>query len=487
MGHNPNFVNPMHINPFTIDPNLIGERGQETKTTGGSIINEVPQHTPSDISSNAPPNKLEISKMNKKQDADITEPKKASQRLKQMLSDVNQSPQLTNDTYKNTQNPSGCNGMNKYSTNKAFNNAGGLPPVLRANSLANQQNNEYFMDVPLEEDDEIKYVSDHRGFTLMQDKDTLKDLGNFTVKALNIVKEVDGSCINSFIEIKIVVENSEVFEDRISPKDLQKDVWISELTNCRAYLSPNTASPYKHIRTHISQAVTNGLIAKNITNRSKLPRHSQKEVKALSKEEQDLFINAAEGERLKTLFQFALGSGMRIGEILVLKWSNIDIENGIVFVKEQIQRIKTPNDDTKTKLVVCDVKSKSGNRSVPIPDSITTILMQHKLNQDIEKAKAGEAYLDNDIVFCNEIGGYYEQRNILRTFYRIRNRASLEGFNVHSLRHTYATRLLENGVNAKIAQALLGHSTIAQTLNTYTHVLPETKKEAVQAINDIFL
>lgn len=236
----------------------------------------------------------------------------------------------------------------------------------------------------------------------------------------------------------------------------------------------------------LEQAVTNGLMVKNVADKIKLPRQAQKQVKALSKDEQAIFIEAAEGERLKFLFQFALGTGLRVGELCGLRWNNADIKKGIIQVKEQVQRVKNPHGDTATMMIVCDVKTKSGNRSIPLPDSLLALLKQHKINQLQERLQAGAIWTDNNIVFANEIGGYLEQRNVARAFHRVQERAGLKGFNVHSLRHTYATRLLESGISPKVAQELMGHSTIAQTLDTYSHVLPETKQEAVQALNGLF-
>lgn len=123
-------------------------------------------------------------------------------------------------------------------------------------------------------------------------------------------------------------------------------------------------------------------------------------------------------------------------------------------------------------------KTERAKRLIPLPDSILPLLKKHKRQQQREKALAGGYYQNNNLVFCTQVGTYVTPRNFTRSFYRLTEKAGIPKANVHSLRHTFATRMLELGENARVVQELLGHKNITQTLNTYTHVLEDTKKSA---------
>lgn len=110
-------------------------------------------------------------------------------------------------------------------------------------------------------------------------------------------------------------------------------------------------------------------------------------------------------------------------------------------------------------------------------------LTDHKRRQSEEKLHAGEAYEDNNLVFCNELGKIIDSRNLTKSYKRAILKANIPYRKFHSLRHTYATRLFENRVSLKTIQALLGHSKIEITANIYTHVLPEQKINAVEVLN----
>ncbi len=127
--------------------------------------------------------------------------------------------------------------------------------------------------------------------------------------------------------------------------------------------------------------------------------------------------------------------------------------------------------------------------TVPLPEASVTLLKIHKSAQDAEKKKRleeGKPYFDNGYVFSSYKGTPTENRNAMRAFHRILKKAGIPKSNIHSLRHTYASRLLEHGANLRLIADLLGHHEISTCLNTYTHVLPKQKKEAVQVLNQIF-
>lgn len=153
-------------------------------------------------------------------------------------------------------------------------------------------------------------------------------------------------------------------------------------------------------------------------------------------------------------------------------------------VRENFQRIKTPNGQNKTELVVGQPKTSAGRRTIPIPQFLVDELTKYEEKLKKDKQEWGEAYIDMDIVFCTENGNYCEPRNLSRAFYNIRDKAGISPVNLHGLRHTFATMLFERGIPAKTVSVLLGHKDINVTLNIYSHVFPEIKSEAIEVLPD---
>ena len=226
------------------------------------------------------------------------------------------------------------------------------------------------------------------------------------------------------------------------------------------------------------------MISVNPTKDVAIPRTMEKERRVVTLEEQKAFIKALEGDRLQAAFLLDISTGMRLGELLALTWDDVNLNQKYLIVRRTLARIKNRySKDEKYKLVPQEPKTEKAKRLIPLPDSIIPVLIQHKEQQEKEKAEAGDLYEDRNIVFSTDTGRYVHPRNFMRSFYRIVEKAGIPRANVHSLRHTFATRMLELGESAKVVQELLGHKNITQTLNTYTHVLEDTKKAAMSKMN----
>jgi len=236
----------------------------------------------------------------------------------------------------------------------------------------------------------------------------------------------------------------------------------------------------------LKQAVWNGLINKNITEQVVLPRDEYKEMRVLTKEEQDKLIATVMSDRMGNAIIFSLFTGVRRGELLSLKWEDIDMEKRLVFVKRTVNRVKNYGEgEGKTMLVISDAKTPKSRRTIPIVETLFNLLLQHKKIQDEEKALAGELYEDNDLVFATELGKIIDPTNFNRTFARMLKRAGVEHASPHSLRHTFATRCLEAGVHIKAVQQFLGHSSMSMTSDVYSHVLMDRKIEEMAKLNDM--
>lgn len=244
-----------------------------------------------------------------------------------------------------------------------------------------------------------------------------------------------------------------------------------------------------HVVLHsaLDQAIENDLIIKNATNATKRPKRVKKEPRVLTPEEQEILIKAMKGDRLEAAFIVALFTGLRRGEILGLKWQDISLKDKTLRVARTLCRIKdfeAKETEAKTKLEFGPVKTAKGNRGIPLLDGVVAILKAHKKRQAAEKLRLGEGYKDNDLVFCNEFGKPLDPRRLKESLDTIVEKAGLKKVNIHALRHTFATRGLENGIELRVMQELLGHATIAMTAD-YSHVLQEKKRQSINKLKNV--
>lgn len=278
----------------------------------------------------------------------------------------------------------------------------------------------------------------------------------------------------------------------ISLKDL-KTVDIQRFINDKFESGVSTALIRKLkniIHGSLKQAVVNQLVTKNVSEGVVLPTHKQKEIRVFSKDEEKAFINELKGDRLEVAFKLDLVSGLRIGELLGLTWDCIDLTNGIITVKQSLIRVKNRSKNPEKKnlyIIENTTKTRNSKRKVPIPKAAVSMLQKYKLKQEWEKRVAEGTYEDNNLLFCTALGNRIIPRNAERSFARVAKKAGITGASIHSLRHTYATRLFEKGVAAKTVSELLGHKNVSHTLDVYTHVLPDIKSDAVENLNYMLL
>lgn len=233
----------------------------------------------------------------------------------------------------------------------------------------------------------------------------------------------------------------------------------------------------------LKQAVVEGLIARNAADNVKRPQRKPPEMRVLSPSEMQRLLNVCDTERLGPVIVFMLGTGLRLGETLALRWA--DIQDGVVRVMRSASRVKSTG-PTKTEVVVQEPKTARSRRTVPIPANVRTSLQQWRARQAEERLQMGTAWEDSGLVFTDYRGRMLNQSTLRTTLNRLCDRAGIKRINIHGLRHTYATRLLESGIHPRIAQELLGHSSIAMTLDIYSHVLPDQKRAAADAIDSFF-
>ncbi|HET9110690.1 MAG TPA: site-specific integrase, partial [Ktedonobacterales bacterium] len=176
------------------------------------------------------------------------------------------------------------------------------------------------------------------------------------------------------------------------------------------------------------------------------------------------------------LYVLALSTGMRQGELLGLRWREVDLDRATARVTATLQK-------TGARLELAAPKTHRSKRQIALTPSAVSVLHAHRARQAEERLRAGAAWADWDLVFCNQVGGPLQKGNVLvKDFVPLLKRAGVRRVRFHDLRHTAATLLLGRGVPVKVVSELLGHASIAITLDVYAHVLPDMQAQAAEVM-----
>lgn len=206
-----------------------------------------------------------------------------------------------------------------------------------------------------------------------------------------------------------------------------------------------------------------------------------------TEDEETAFINIIKGNREEVLYLLALSMGLRMGEILALKWSNINFDEEVLFIETSVRRVKDINTKT-SQLTITVPKTSSSYAKLPIPSILIDKLKKHRAMIVAEKLKAGNIYIDNDLVFPTELGKYVEPSNLRKRYNKLLQKANIPHKRFHALRHTFATRLIETSHTDVEVMTLMRHSDIATTKNIYVHILPLRQRQIInKAVNKSIL
>ena len=251
-------------------------------------------------------------------------------------------------------------------------------------------------------------------------------------------------------------------------------------------LSPTTvASFHKMLHLAFEKAVRWNLISRNVCETVDPPRAKHYEIQPLNQEQIQRFLAAAVGHRSEALFVLALATGMRRGEIMALKWQDIDLSTGLLQVRRVLTHMPAKLNG-KGGYVEAEPKTERSRRSIVIAPFALDKLKEHRVRQLEAKLKAGSIWKENDLVFCSSVGGHlHTSRDIFTQFKKLLKEAGLPDIRFHDLRHSSATMFLALGTHPKVVQEMLGHSQIATTLDIYSHVLPTMQVEAVNKLDSV--
>lgn len=259
---------------------------------------------------------------------------------------------------------------------------------------------------------------------------------------------------------------------RLGPQDLER-LYANRLASGS---SPATVA-HLHAVLHraLGQATRWGLCARNVAGLVTPPRMPRYEMQALTPEQARAVLAAAAGERLEALYIVAITTGMRHGELLGLRWRDIDLDAGAVRVQSSLQRVRGGFE-------LSEPKTAHSRRQVVLGDSAVAALRRWRLRQAEERLAVGSARQDSGLVFTNALGE--NALGAVRTsFPALLERAGVPRVRFHDLRHSAATLMLGQGIHPKIVSETLGHLTVAITLDLYSHTTPTMQQEAAASMN----
>lgn len=232
------------------------------------------------------------------------------------------------------------------------------------------------------------------------------------------------------------------------------------------------------LRAALQQAVRWGYLGRNAASLVDGPRIERYEIKPFDASEARRLLDALENDRLRALYSVALTMGLRQGEALGLRWQDVDLSLGLLHVQKQLQRI-----DGKFELV--DLKTNRSRRTLVMPATIMMQLRDHQARQTKELEGLDHLPSGFALVFTRPDGAPLDGTVVTHQFHRLLDRIGLPQRRFHDLRHSCATLLLAQGVSPRVVMEILGHSQIALTMNTYTHVLPELKHDAAERMDRV--
>jgi integrase len=273
---------------------------------------------------------------------------------------------------------------------------------------------------------------------------------------------------------------------KLAPSDIQNayNGWVTE---GRRDGKPGGLSPltrrYIHVilKSALARAVEQQLLARNPADafKKRLPKVERKEMVTLTAQESEHLLESIKDTRTYWAVMLALATGMRRGEVLALRWKNVDLERGVLRVVQSLEQ-------TKTELRFKDTKS-SQNRAITLPAFAIAELRRLKHEQAEELLALGIRQTGETLACCRADGEPLQPRSVTHQFTLLRNRLKdLPRVRFHDIRHSHATQLLADGVHPKVAQERLGHSTITTTMDLYSHVTETMQADAATRLDAAF-
>ncbi len=236
----------------------------------------------------------------------------------------------------------------------------------------------------------------------------------------------------------------------------------------------------------MEQAVMNSMITQNPCRAVSLPKNDKKETLYFTPEQANQFLEAVKKSKYYPMYSLELITGLRLGEIVALRWENINLEEKRIEIKLNaaiVSKQEQKEDGVlHSEVILQTPKTKKSVRTLYIEEPLISMLKNLRKEQLRKHMEYGDAFENSGFVFTNDYGKMIHPRTVQDHFKRTIKKTGLPNLHFHSLRHTAATLMLFNGVDIRTVQEVLGHEDIQTTLGIYTHVMEDMKKDAQRTI-----
>ena len=260
------------------------------------------------------------------------------------------------------------------------------------------------------------------------------------------------------------------YADMLKSGNIRKGGGLSKIT---------VENHHRLLRSAFNKAVIWQMIGKNPFDSVQKPKPEHKEMNILTFEQVNALLDAMGKSQYYGIVFMAIYTGMRKGEILGLRWKDVNLEAGTIKVTQTLQRVIGKG------LVYGEPKTGSSRRTIHVSLSVVELLKEIKVRQTENKLQYGPEYQDHGLVFCQKIGKPIDQQQMRKTYKAALRRAGLPDIRFHDLRHTHASLLLSEGSTPlKVVQERLGHSRPSITADVYSHALPHMQKEAANLFEE---
>lgn len=277
------------------------------------------------------------------------------------------------------------------------------------------------------------------------------------------------------VKIHLIPRLGHIRLSRLTPADVERTMNAALGDGA----SPRSAAHMRAVlRTALNVAMRWGILGRNVASLAGPPHVPEREIRPLSRSDARTILEAVRGDRLEALFTVGLALGLRQGEALGLRWADVDLEAGTLSVQRSLQRVDGG-------WLFLEPKTTRSRRTVPLPGPVTAALREHRARQLQERLSLGPAWQGEtwgDLVFTDEAGGPLSGFHVSRRFKALLAVAGLPQMRYHDLRHGAASLMAAQGVPARVAMEILGHSQISTTMNVYVHVAPELGRDAADRI-----
>jgi integrase len=272
---------------------------------------------------------------------------------------------------------------------------------------------------------------------------------------------------------------------QLKPEHIQK--YYAEMLSVgrsdgKGALNPLTVR-HHHMTLHnaLKCAVKWGLLTRNPADAIDAPHTTRTEMKVMTEEDLNKFLEVIRPTPYYALFYTALFTGMRRSELLALRWSDVDLLLCQISVTRAMHRLK--NGD----IIFRPPKTAKGRRIVSLSPSTALVLGEHRKSQEALRILQGTPFTLTDLLFAREDGSPLRPNAVTNAWLRLAKRTGLHDIRLHDARHTHASLMLRQGIHPKIVQERLGHSSIAITLDTYSHVTPGLQEAAAKRFDEVII